>query len=122
MNLKNQHLQFVLKTAAIFLLCVSCGVSAQPSTNGVPSGNGSYQDLLSLLDEFLEFRDPPGEKPQQIIRDHAGQPIDPVTDYGPAAIATQREKINEFKARLQDMNVVSWATHSKLITWRCARV
>ncbi len=120
MTFKDQRLQFVLKTAAIFLLCVSCGVSAQASTNGVPAGSGSYQDLINLLDEFLEFRDPTGEKPHQIIRDRAGQAIDPVMDYSQRAMTAQREKINGFQARLRDMNVASWS-HAQQVDYLAVR-
>ena len=93
---------------AILLFSGPAPLLAQDTISAIPDGTGSYQDLLQLLDEFLEFRDPQGEKPRQIIRDHAGQPIEPVPDYGPAAIATQRKKISEFNRRVSDMNVVSW--------------
>jgi len=106
---KGQWLQFIFKSTVIISLCFSCTLSAQPSTDGIPAGNGNYQHLIKLLDEFLEFNDPGGERPQQIIRDRAGQAIDPVIDYSQPAIAAQGEKINAFRSRLQDMNVVSWS-------------
>ena len=108
MMFNSLRLNFALISSVIFL-CLTCMISTQASTDGVPTGNGSYQELITLLEEFLEFRDPGGEKPYQIIRDRAGQPIDPVTDYSERAIATQREKIKEFQTRIQDMNVASWS-------------
>ncbi len=109
MTLKNKWIRFISKSTAMILLCFSCGISAQPSTEGVPAGKGSYQDLIKLLDEFVEFRDPTGENPYQIIRDRAGQAIDPVMDYSQGAITAQREKVSGFLARLRDMNVASWS-------------
>ena len=100
-----------LKISSFFITCVCLGLtlSAQASTAGAASGDSGYQELISLLDEYLEFRDPAGNKAYQIIRDQAGQPIDPVTDYGDAAIAAQREKIKEFKTRIQALDVASWS-------------
>ena len=106
--LPGQWLKSTLKTTVIICLCLCCTISAQASTDGFPAGNGSYLELIKLLDEYLEFRDPGGEKPHQIIRDRAGQAIDPLTDYSEVAIDAQREKIKGFQARIQDMDVASW--------------
>jgi hypothetical protein len=49
-------------------------VLADPVAAGAPpAGDGSYPDLVQLLDEFLAFRDPAGDRARQIIRDRAGQ-------------------------------------------------
>ena len=90
------------------LLCCSFAILEHASAEAIPAGKGSYEDLIILLDEFLEFRDPGGEKPYQIIRDRAGLAIDPVTDYSERAIAAQGQKIAEFQDRIQDMDVASW--------------
>jgi len=92
----------------LLLLGTAVNSAAQTAPDAIPAGKGTYQDLVELLDEFLEFRDPQGERPNQIIRDLAGQPIEPVPDYGPAAIAAQQQKLDEFRQRIADMNVVSW--------------
>jgi hypothetical protein len=97
----------LLCTFYVLLFCSLTGL-AQASTEGVPAGNGSYEDLVILLDEFLEFRDPGDEKPNQIIRDRAGQAIDPVTDYSEKAIASRAQKIAGFQRRIADMDVASW--------------
>jgi len=93
---------------ALLLLGTAMTSAAQTVPSTIPAGQGTYQDLVELLDEFLEFSDPQGERPYQIIRDLAGQPIEPVPDYGPAAIAAQQRKLDEFRQRIADMDVVSW--------------
>ena len=103
-----QRLKLNLLCTVIIFLCFNFSNFAQASSEGVPAGEGSYQELIILLGEFLEFRDPGGERPYQIIRDRAGQAIDPVTDYSDRAIAAQGQKIDEFQARIQDMDVASW--------------
>ncbi len=81
-----------------------------PSTHAdsIPAGTGSYEDLIALLDEFLAFRDPAGDEPRQIVRDEAGQAIDPIADYGEDSIAWRRERMRQFQARIDDMNVAAW--------------
>jgi hypothetical protein len=100
-----------LKTSGIFIICFCFGLilSAQASADGDAAGDSGYRELVSLLDEYLEFRDPAGTTAYQIIRDRAGQPIDPVSDYGDAAIAAQREKLKEFQTRIQALDVTSWS-------------
>ena len=99
---------FLLLRNIFLCLGLGCAISAQAATTDSPDGKGNYQDLVILLDEFLAFRDPGGENPHQIIRDQAGQPINPVTDYSKPAINAQREQIKNFQTRIKDMNVASW--------------
>jgi hypothetical protein len=91
---------------AAALLCAVLAPSIQ--ANSIPAGAGSYEDLVELLDEFLDFRDPDGDEPRQIIRDEAGQAIDPIADYGEESIAWRREQMRQFQARIDDMNVAAW--------------
>lgn len=95
-------------------LCLIFVPSVWATNSSIPTGKGNYQDLVTLLNEFLEFRDPSGEKPHQIIRDRAGQPIAAVTDYSPAAIEAQRRKVMEFQARIRDMEVASWSAEQRV--------
>ena len=74
----------------------------------IPAGAGSYEDLVALLDEFVEWKDPSGTKPRQIIRDVAGQAIEPVPDYSDAAVEERRVQMRGFQARIKDMNVAAW--------------
>jgi len=100
-------------TGLILASILSCFCLAKPllagsSTDGIPSGAGSYQDLVELYLEFEQFKDPAGEQPRQIVRDLAGQAIDPVADYSEQSVSRQIEAIQEFQARMQNMDVVSW--------------
>lgn len=98
----------------VLLLCLGMAVHAEAQNSAIPSGKGSYQDLVQLLDEFRAFRDPAGNQPRQIIRDTAGQAIDPIDDFSAAAIAHQRARMREFQSRLVDMNVAAWDRHQQV--------
>ena len=76
--------------------------------DSIPAGAGGYEDLVELLDEFLAFRDPDGDEPRQIVRDKAGQAIDPIADHGADSIAWRRERMRQFQERIDDMNVAAW--------------
>lgn len=90
------------------------------AADGPPSGAGAYDDLVTLVNEYTEWRDPRGDHPRQIIRDTAGQPIDPVADYSPASVAAQLEELAAFQARLADMNVAAW-DRSRQVDWLAVR-
>lgn len=109
-----QRQKFMLLRTIIICLGIACTISTQAAAIDVPSGKGSYKELITLLDDFLVFRDPGGENPHQIIRDQAGQPIDPVTDYSKLAINAQREQIKAFQTRIRDMNVASWTLEQQV--------
>jgi len=83
-------------------------LAAAESSASQPAAQGSYQQLIELLDDFLEFRDPQGRQPRQIIRDVAGQSIDPVADYSQASIAWQSEQMRQFQDRIERLDVSSW--------------
>jgi len=83
-------------------------LAAAESSASQPAAQGSYQQLVELLDDFLEFRDPQGRQPRQIIRDVAGQSIDPVADYSQASIAWQSEQMRQFQDRIERLDVSSW--------------
>ena len=62
----------------VLLLSSLLITTALPAENGSNTSDKSgYNDLVQLLDEFLEFRDPENNQPRQIIRDTAGQAIEP---------------------------------------------
>ncbi len=87
----NSLLPVLLFTA---LLCTSLAtpVPAQAANDGIPTGKGSYQDLVELFDEFLAFRD-------------SG---DAEADFSAKAVAQRRGQMQQFQARIDDMNVKSW--------------
>lgn len=94
--------------------------AAGASQAGPPQGAGSYADLVQVLDDFLTLRDRTGEQPRQIIRDTAGQTIDPVADYSPQTMADQLAALRRLQARLQDMNVAAWPRDQQ-VDWLAVR-
>ena len=90
------------------------------SADGPPAGTGTYEDLVTLVDEFVAWRDPRGEQPRQIIRDTAGQPIAPIPDYGAEAIAERLAGLGALQARLGNMNVAAWP-RDRQVDWLAVR-
>jgi len=67
---------------------------------------GSYQDLVKLDAEFLEFRKP--------------RIVDGVADRGPTAMAAQRNGIEEIRQRLRAIDAASWPVSQRvdyLLVW-----
>lgn len=95
---------------ASLLMCSLLAVTGIASANseGIPTGKGSYADLVTLFEEFLEFRSADSGQAQTINQDEQGRAIQPVTDYGPAALAAQQARMQRFQARIEDMNVAAW--------------
>jgi hypothetical protein len=90
------------------LLATFRPLAADVTRDNPPPDRGDYQQLVELLDEFLAFLDPQGQQPRQIIRDVAGQAIDPVADYSQQSIAWQTGQMRQFQARIDRMDVASW--------------
>jgi hypothetical protein len=90
------------------LLATFRPLAADVTRDKPPPDRGDYQQLVELLDEFLAFLDPQGQQPRQIIRDVAGQAIDPVADYSQQSIAWQTRQMRQFQARIDRMDVASW--------------
>jgi len=74
----------------VLFFCLIAG-PLSASGDGVPAGQGSYRDLVELLNEFLVFKD-------------SGA----TSEYGPDAIARQREAMQQFQARADALDVASW--------------
>ena len=107
------HSTGIYRLACAILLLVALLANVRPLAADVtsanqPSDRGDYRQLVELLDEFLEFQDPQAQQPRQIIRDVAGQAIDPVADYSPQSIAWQTEQMRQFQARMDRLDVSSW--------------
>ena len=100
-------LSVILLMVAMVLVIIRPLSADEPSPDH-GAGQGDYQELVELLDDFLQFRDPQGRQPRQIIRDVAGQSIDPVADYSKESIAWKSEQTQQFQARIERLDVTSW--------------
>ena len=96
-----------LSTALVAL--PSMGQSDGVQLEGMPSGSGSYDDLVALYQEFLEFSDPERASGDVPLRDIAGRPAEVYPDYGVAAVEQRRATMDDLQDRLEDMAVVDWA-------------
>ena len=95
-----------LSTAIVAL--PSMGQSDGVQLEGMPGGSGSYDDLVALYQEFLEFSDPERASGDRPNRDIAGRPTEVYPDYGEAAVDQRRETMQSLQERLEDMAVVDW--------------
>ena len=102
-------IRFALAAAA--LVC-ALGPFASPARaaalEGMPEGEGSYQDLVALFQEFLEWKDPARARGNVPNRDIAGAATEIYPDYGAEAVAARRTQMQEYQSRLADMAVVGW--------------
>ena len=96
-----------LSTALVAL--PSMGQSDGVQLEGMPGGSGSYDDLVALYQEFLEFSDPERASGDRPLRDIAGRPAEVYPDYGVAAVEQRRATMDALQDRLEDMAVVDWA-------------
>ena len=75
---------------ALVLLLAGCLALAEPYP-GMPDGEGSYEELVEIYDEFLLWLD-----------------ADTEPDYGSTAVAARRAAIESFHSRLQALAVEEW--------------
>ena len=87
-----KHLALVILAGALLYMSIIAVAFAQEAKWGIPGGKGSYSDLVVLFDEFLAFRDS----------------VNGSADFDTDAVATRRERMQQFQARIDDMNVASW--------------
>lgn len=99
----------LLAGALIITLISSGAASAGARYDGMPDGSGSYDDLVPLFQEFLEWKDPAKARGTVPNKDIAGKPTEIYPDYGEKAVKQRRRKMQELQARLEDMAVVDWA-------------
>ncbi|MDH4108282.1 MAG: DUF885 domain-containing protein [Gammaproteobacteria bacterium] len=99
---------FVTLAAAGLYVAASTANAQVARHEGIPSGSGSYEDLVKLYDEFLQWKDPAKANRTNPLRDVAGQTTDVYPDYGPRAVAERRRTLREFQARVDNMGVADW--------------
>lgn len=103
-----KRLLTAIGVALIFSLTAGTAAMAGDRFEGMPEGSGSYDDLVSLFQEFLEWKDPARARGNVPNKDIAGKPAEVYPDYSEAAVNERREKMRMFQARLEDMAVVDW--------------
>ncbi len=94
--------------ATAFLVWVLAPFAAAARLEGMPDGSGSYDDLVSLFQEFLAWQDPERASGDRPNRDIAGAAADVHPDFGAAAVAARVAQMDAYQERLDDMAVVDW--------------
>ncbi len=84
----NRVIMFFLSFGLLAFICCS------PSDNETAAGNGTYEDLVKLFEEWREFQKP-------II-------VDGVPDYTADAMAKQHLELKDYQARLAAIDPSSW--------------
>ena len=103
------NIRFALAAAALVWALGSFASPARAAAlEGMPEGEGSYQDLVSLFQEFLEWKDPARARGNVPNRDIAGAATEIYPDYGAEAVAARRTQMQEYQSRLADMAVAGW--------------
>ncbi len=98
----------------LFLFTAISSKAAGVRLEGMPDGSGSYDDLVGLYQEFLEWKDPARASGNVPNRDIAGRAAEVYPDYGAAAVERRRAKMRDFQTRLEDMAVVDWDLHQQV--------
>jgi len=82
------------------ILLLTAPARAEKIFEGEPSGSGTYEEFVALVDEFMDWRTP--------------QVADAALDYGPAAIRGRKREMRDYQKKLADMNVVAWTKEQKV--------
>lgn len=90
------HRTAVATVALLVLLLPFASGAAGVRLDGMPDGAKSYDDLVTLFQQFLEWKDP------------ARGTADVHPDYSKKAVDKRRREMRDFQARLKDMAVVDW--------------
>ena len=99
-----------IRTAFAVALLAMLGTvhAAGKRMEGMPDGSGSYDDLVVLYQEFLEWKDPRRATADKPNRDIAGRAVEVFPDYSAAAVSIRRARMQQFAARLANMAVIEW--------------
>ena len=103
-----------LATALTLALVTGGAALAETRYEGMPGGSGSYDDLVSLYQEFLEWKDPARARGNVPNKDIAGKPTEVYPDYGEKAVNERRARMQDLQGRLEDMAVVDWERHQQV--------
>lgn len=85
--------------AALFAI-----VGAAYAQAGPPAGSGTYQDLVALYDDYLDWKANPPDVGELNYTESWGG----VQDYGAKAVRDRKRKIRGFLKDLENMNVAAW--------------
>lgn len=105
--MKNRLLA-TIAVALIVPLAMGSAAMAGDRYEGMPEGSGGYDDLVSLFQEFLEWKDPARARGNVPNKDIAGKPTEVYPNYGETAVNERRKKMHDLQAQLEDMAVVDW--------------
>ena len=97
-----------LTLAVLTLLFAPVSIAQSDRLDGMPSGEGDYDALVALYDEFLEWQDSARARRAVPNRDIAGAAAELHPDYGEDAVAERRRRMRDFQVRLEDMAVADW--------------
>ncbi|MEO1201170.1 MAG: DUF885 family protein [Pseudomonadota bacterium] len=99
---------WLVSVATMILLASTSAEAAGKRYAGMPDGKGSYQDLVQLYGEFLEWKDPAKANRTNSLTDVAGQATDVYPDYSARAVRARQQQMAGYQRRLRDMAVVDW--------------
>lgn len=99
---------WLVSVATMILLASTSAEAAGKRYAGMPDGKGSYEDLVQLYGEFLEWKDPAKANRTNSLTDVAGQATDVYPDYSARAVRARQQQMAGYQRRLRDMAVVNW--------------
>lgn len=76
---------------------------------GQTVSSAGYAELVSLFDRFMEWKDPENTQRQQIMKDRAGQDIEPQPDYSASANEKRQRQIKQWLTRIIDLDTSEWS-------------
>ena len=94
--------------------CLSASAADGIKLEGMPSGSGSYEQMVSLFQEFLEWKDPAKARGEVPNVDIAGKPAEIYPDYSKEAVDRRLEKMARFHERLANMAVTEWTLEQQV--------
>lgn len=106
-NNASRHVRHWYIVVAIFMLASGTGATAA-TYPGMPDGRDSYEQLIRVYDDFLQWLDAETLQKDRPVTDVAGQKAALNPDYSLRAMAQRRREIEAFHRRLEAMAVSDW--------------